>query len=224
MTHDVISDILAADTVPPEKKREVIYAALDEMQDSTQNVMSMDEWRGMGEMMGGVAAMGGPATGIVSAPPSRDVPADVMHRMTGRAMQHGDSMPGMRHGAADANATDTAGGAAPAHGRQMMELHMRMMADPAIRERMMADTAMRRLMAEMMDSMPADTKVGPPPARPKGAKRAAPHKPEAAAPKPDPHAGHQTEPAKPAPTKPAGPTHDSMPGMSHDTMPGMGKP
>ena len=42
MTHDIISDILAADTVPPSKKREVIYAALDEMQDAEHNVMSME--------------------------------------------------------------------------------------------------------------------------------------------------------------------------------------
>ncbi len=223
MTHDIISDILAADTVPPGKKREVIYAALDEMQDSARNVMSMDEWRNMGEMMGGIAAMGGPATGIVSAPPSRDVPADVMHGMTERGMQHGDSMPGMRHGAAEAEAVDSAGGEAPAHGRQMMKLHMRMMADPVIRERMMADTAMRRLMMEMMNQMPPEHRRHM--RQPTGARRAAPRKPDAPAAKPaDPHAGHQSEPAKPTTTKPAGPTHDSMPGMSHDTMPGMGKP
>ncbi len=38
----------------------------------------------------------------------------------------------------------------------MMQMHMRMMEDPVIRERVMRDTTMRRLMNEMMQSMPAD--------------------------------------------------------------------
>ena len=38
----------------------------------------------------------------------------------------------------------------------MMALSMRMMSDPEIRRRMMADTAMRRMMAEMVQQMPAD--------------------------------------------------------------------
>jgi hypothetical protein len=72
MTHDIISDILAADTVPASGKRDAIYAALDQMQDSTRDLMTMDEWRNMGVLMGGVALMGGPATG--AAPPA--VPSD----------------------------------------------------------------------------------------------------------------------------------------------------
>ncbi len=43
MMHDIISDILAADTVPRDQKREVIYAALRDFRDSTRNVMSMEE-------------------------------------------------------------------------------------------------------------------------------------------------------------------------------------
>jgi hypothetical protein len=65
MTHDIISDILTSDSIPREKKREVIYAQLDELRDTTRNVMSWEEWRGMGEMMGGVEVMGGPATGLL---------------------------------------------------------------------------------------------------------------------------------------------------------------
>ncbi|MGQ0702229.1 MAG: hypothetical protein ACT4PM_03740 [Gemmatimonadales bacterium] len=65
MVHDIISDILAANTVAKSKKREVIYARLTEFRDSTRNVMTLAEWREMGEMMGGIAAMGGPATGLL---------------------------------------------------------------------------------------------------------------------------------------------------------------
>ncbi len=65
MLHDIISDILAADTVPRARKRAVIYAALAEFQDGSRNVMTREEWLEMGEHMGGIAAMGGPATGLL---------------------------------------------------------------------------------------------------------------------------------------------------------------
>jgi len=125
MTHDIISDILAADTVPAERKREVIYAALDEMQDTTRNLMSRDQWKNMGEMMGGIGVMGGPATGIL---PERPTPA-VM------------DMPGMDHGM-------------DRHMTAMMEFHRRLLADSILRERVEADTVLRRMLAEMMRMMP----------------------------------------------------------------------
>lgn len=65
MMHDIISDILASDTVPQGRKAEAIDAALDEFQDSTRNVIGIEEWRNMADHMGGVAAMGGPAVGIL---------------------------------------------------------------------------------------------------------------------------------------------------------------
>jgi hypothetical protein len=61
MMHDIISDILASDAVPADRKREVIYAQLRELADGTRNLMTWEEWRDMGEMMGGVERMGGPA-------------------------------------------------------------------------------------------------------------------------------------------------------------------
>lgn len=74
MMHDIISDVLAADTIPRDRKRAVIEAQLDELQDSTRRVMSREEWWGMAEMMGGVAVMGGPATGLIQAAPVPPVP------------------------------------------------------------------------------------------------------------------------------------------------------
>ena len=71
MMHDIISDILVSDSVPHGRKRDVIYAQLREMADSTSQVMSWDDWRAMGDMMGGAGAMGGPAVGI--APKAPDV-------------------------------------------------------------------------------------------------------------------------------------------------------
>jgi hypothetical protein len=79
MMHDIISDVLTADTIPHDEKREVIYAQLDELRDSTKNVMTWDEWRDMGEMMGGVAVMGGPATGLIEGGPTPPPPSEGMH-------------------------------------------------------------------------------------------------------------------------------------------------
>ena len=86
MMHDIISDVLAADTVPKSRKRAVIYQQLAEFRDGTRNVMTMDEWRNMGEMMGGIAAMGGPATGLLA-------PASTAAGVDHAGMRHGPPAP-----------------------------------------------------------------------------------------------------------------------------------
>ena len=72
MTHDIISDILAADTVPRNRKRDVIYVVLAEFRDTTRNVMTREEWMMMGDHMGGIEAMGGPTLGLIrsASPPA----------------------------------------------------------------------------------------------------------------------------------------------------------
>jgi hypothetical protein len=163
MMHDIISDILTTDTIPYNRKREMIYAQLDELKDTTRNVISWDEWRNMGEMMGGVDVMGGPATGLLAAVHAPVTPTPDMAGMEHGAMRH--EAGAMRHEGAGGGKPDTTrkkkmdgmhdaarGGADSSHMRQMMDLHMRMMADPVIRKRVMADTGMRRLMTEVMHS------------------------------------------------------------------------
>lgn len=91
-----------------------------------------------------------------------------------------------------------------AHLQLMMDLHMRMMADPVIRERVMADSAMRRMMQDMMQHMPSEHREhmdammrehmdammrAAPSAKPQQPKRA------------DPHAGHVMPPTKKPPTR-----------------------
>jgi len=66
----------------------------------------------------------------------------------------GDTTRGRR--GMDPSKADTAEGVGAAHMSRMMELHMRMMADPIIRQRVMADSGTRRLMREMMAEMPAE--------------------------------------------------------------------
>jgi hypothetical protein len=153
MMHDIISDVLVADTIPPERKREVIYAQLDEFQDSTRNVMSWDEWRNMGKMMGGVAVMGGSATRLLAGVHAPVTPPPSMAGTEHGAMRH---EAGAMADTVRKQKPDTAGAAASAHVRRMMDLHMRMMADTVIRQRVMADTALRRLIHEMMAEMPAE--------------------------------------------------------------------
>ncbi len=70
MMHDIISDILASDVVPLERKRAEIYGQLDELSRQDGNTMSWEEWAMMGEMMGGVDRMGGAAVPIVPAAPA----------------------------------------------------------------------------------------------------------------------------------------------------------
>jgi len=205
MMHDIISDVLAADTIPKSRKRAVIYEQLAEFRDGTRNVMSMDEWKNMGEMMGGVGAMGGPATGLLTpALTSAAAGAGMDHAAMGHGTPARDSAagkpampPGMTH---PMPAGDTAAGTMPAgHGAKpdsmmaaMMELHERMMADPVIRKRVERDTALRRLMYEAMGM--------PMPITPLRATR----KPSAAA-----------KPAVKLPAKPAPKPAASMPGMKH---------
>lgn len=59
MMHDIISDILVSDRVPRAAKKQVIEAAPAEFRDGSKNTMSMEKWREMAAMMGGVERMGG---------------------------------------------------------------------------------------------------------------------------------------------------------------------
>jgi len=96
---------------------------------------------------------------------------------------------------------------------QAMELQMRMLADPVIRKRLMADTAMRRMLGEMVDSLPPEHREhmralmqqSSPATRQAPARRPAATTPRTPArrvtpqkaPAADPHAGHAAPP-KPA--------------------------
>jgi hypothetical protein len=148
-----------------------------------------------------------------------------------------DSMAGMDHTKMKmppGQRTDSAAGeVSGAHMEQMMELHMRMMADSVIRERIMGDTTMRRMMMEMVSEMPdehrghmeammreaeaAAARAKAPSAAERGnaARRPATKKPTAKT---------GNTPATKTPIKPQKPAaKDSMPGMDHSKMPGMKK-
>ncbi len=100
--HDVISDILANDSVPDGRKRAEILLAASRYRDSTSYVMPDSAWRTMAQEMG-VENQGGPAVGFGSTFPTPSV-------TRGAVMQHDDRtgrhtgmawgemlMPGMDH-------------------------------------------------------------------------------------------------------------------------------
>jgi hypothetical protein len=103
MMHDIISDILTADTIPHERKGEMIDQQLDKLQDPTRDVLSMDEWRMMADHMGGIGAMGGPATGLL-----REIrqPAAQRPEKKTQADETQQHRPGMQH--PDAPTADSA--------------------------------------------------------------------------------------------------------------------
>jgi hypothetical protein len=126
--------------------------------------------------------------------------------------------------------TDSTRPAAPSaearHMEQMMDVHMRMMSDPVIRQRIMADSILLRMMQEMMREMPAEHRAHMEAMMAKPSAKPAAKKP-AATKRADPHAGHNMPTAKPAPKsapkKPAA-KKDSMPGMDHSKMTPKKKP
>jgi hypothetical protein len=194
MMHDIISDILTTPAIPTNEKGRVINEQLDKLQDSTRDVMSMEEWRMMADHMGGVEVMGGPATGLlrevhaVSGKPQ--AAGHTGHDMPGQAADSGQKthdMESMDSGKTDMPAHDMAGMESDSMTQmnRMMELHRRMMQDSVIRDRMLADTTTRRLMRELEGSMPQKSD------EPSGARDTTPPRPEGAVPKRTPeHEGH----------------------------------
>jgi hypothetical protein len=182
--HDVISDVLANPSVPRDRKRAEILLAARRFRDDTSFVMPVEAWRTMAHHMG-VENMGGPAVHFLAELPTPTVTygAVMTHNertgeMTGfkYGQAVGGAHAGMQHGAAGVDAARARPAAGhEAHGEvarpgaagrdtrvtehqddEMMELHMRMLEDPVIRQRILADTAMRRMMSSMIQEMPAE--------------------------------------------------------------------
>ena len=80
MMHDIISDVLASPTIPRARKGAVINAQLAEFRSAERNVMTPEEWQGMAEHMGGLPAMGGPATGLLPEEEPAPGPHEMQHQ------------------------------------------------------------------------------------------------------------------------------------------------
>lgn len=160
MMHDVISDILASTEVPRNRKRHEIMRAVDIFRDDTTNLITMDEWMMMGEMMG-VENMGGAATPgrILTAVPEGTVPRGMsMAGMDHSTMQHGETRrPGQDPHAGHVSPAPPqpsppmqhdAGGMTETEMHKLMELVVRLLSDPGVEARIHADPRLHELWAD----------------------------------------------------------------------------
>jgi hypothetical protein len=153
MMHDVVSDILASDRVPRDRKRAEILRAIELFRDDTSYVTTVDEWRQMAVGMG-VHNQGGPAIGFLAELPTPTVPRGMsMAGMDHAEMDHaahagheaharpgadphaGHAMPGMRPGL----------GMADREMHRAMEFIVRLLSDPQVEARIHADPRLHRL-------------------------------------------------------------------------------
>jgi hypothetical protein len=163
MMHDVVSDILASDQVPRNRKRAEILRAVELFRDDTSYVTTVDEWRQMAVGMG-VHNQGGPAVGFLPELPTPTVPRGMsMAGMDHSQMDHGaHAGHGAQPRAADPHAGHGAQPAQPGHAghampgmqgmsREMhraMEFIVRLLADPQIDARIHADPRLHQIWAD----------------------------------------------------------------------------
>lgn len=192
--HDVISDILASPKVPKERKRQEILTAAARYRDASSFSMSRQEWTEMAQMMG-VANMGGPAVGFLSAFPTPTV---------ARGASADDAMKSMHQGAAGMKDMPGMGTPTSPSGTPAAMDHSRM---PGMS--MSTDSS-----GNATGSTAPVTRATPKPAS-SSSSRAKPTA-KAARPKAQPRKSKPSAPAakKPATKKPAAPMdHGNMPGM-----------
>ena len=187
-------------------------------------------------------AMAGMDHGAMNAAPARTDGAMSGMDHAGMAMPAtpGDStrkagmagMAGMNHGAPAPGAASADSMAGMSHDTgarsgAMMEMHMRMLADPVIRGRIATDTALRRMMTESIDAMPAghQTMMREMLSRPVPSARPAKSAPAAKRTTTTPKPAATKKPVAKPPAKPQPEMdHSKMPGMDHSKMPSTTKP
>jgi hypothetical protein len=139
--HDVVSDILASDAVPRDRKRQEILRAAERYRDDTSFVMTEREWADMSVAMG-VENMGGRATDVL-------IPRAEATIAPGAVADHA------AHGQAP-SAPTTAQPAQPSAPLETsaMDLLMRLLQDPVAAERIGADPALRALVEGLIEALP----------------------------------------------------------------------
>jgi hypothetical protein len=153
--HDVVSDILASEEVPRNRKRAEILRAIELFRDNTSYVTTADEWRQMAVGMG-VHNQGGPAVGYLADLPTPTVPRG----MSMAGMDH-SQMDHAAHAAVDAHAGHAAPAAQQQPGQEdhaahampgmtpemhrAMEFIVRLLADPQVEARIHADPRLHEI-------------------------------------------------------------------------------
>ena len=155
--HDVISDILANDSVPRARKRAEILLAASRYRDDTTQVVSREEWLAMAAGMG-VENQGGPVVGVLIAPPTPTVVLGAVMRHDSAAMSGAHA--GHRVPAADsvARLADTLARAPTdvATRERLMNALFRLLEDQTVQQRVAADSGLRRALLDLATLIPEE--------------------------------------------------------------------
>ena len=146
--HDVISDILANDAVPRQRKRAEILLAARRYRDDTTDVVTREAWIAMAQSMG-VENQGGPVVGVLTGPMKPTVTlgapmatgAHEGHRMT-------DTVTKLAQAVAR---TDDA-----AARQRLFDALFRLVEDAGVQQRIAADTGLRRVMLDLLPIIPEE--------------------------------------------------------------------
>jgi hypothetical protein len=153
--HDVISDILASDVVPRDRKRAEILNALAQYRDDTTEVVSREEWLGMAQGMG-IENQGGPVVGVLAIPPKPtvEIGAVMRHDAPAAGGHAGHRMPAdtvarladsLSRGAGDAVAKE-----------RLVNALFALLSDESIQQRIAGDSALRRLLIDLVPVIPEE--------------------------------------------------------------------
>ena len=150
--HDVISDVLANDAVPANRKRAEIMVAARAYRDDTTQVTSLAEWSGMAAAMG-IENQGGPATGALAAPPVPTVELGAVMRNDAGA-HAGHNMPAERvTGVVDSLSKGVPDSTAR---RLLVDALFRLLEDADVQRRVSADSALRRTLLDLLPVIPEE--------------------------------------------------------------------
>ena len=218
--HDVVSDILANDSVPRDRKRPEILTAARRYRDDTSFVMTVAEWRDMAQMMG-ANNMGGPSVGFLPEFPTPTVERGAVMAEMDHTKLHAPSPSATRDTTKRAAAIDhsamghvtppkrdSAASASATASEAATEFAMRFFADPVVRARIVSDTALLRQARALVNALPAEHRAHleallNEPVRPSADTTVRP---------PDPRAAHRAAtPPKPTPKPPVKSTSTSRP-------------
>ena len=151
--HDVISDILANDAVPRNRKRAEILLAARRYRDDTTEVISREDWLGMAAAMG-VENQGGPVTGVLPAPPKPTVELGAPMPAGGTGGHAGHRMPTdsvARLADTLARAPDDA-----AARERLVNALFRLLEDQAVQQRVSSDSSLRRALLDLIPMIPEE--------------------------------------------------------------------
>lgn len=153
--HDVISDILANDNVPRDRKRAEILLAGQRYRDDSTDVLTREAWIAMAGGMG-IENQGGATVGLLVAPPKPTAEL-------GAAMPHG-AAPGDPH-AGHRMAPDTVARLADSLSRvvtdsvarqRLVDALFKLLDDETIRRRVAGDSALRQSLLDLVPLIPEE--------------------------------------------------------------------